>query len=1074
MTHTESPEAAGPTSARLVETYGPAGPCDVEDQYPLTPLQQGLFYHLLRNPGGDEYTAQLGLRFHDTDLDRLRADWETLFRRHPVLRTSFGWDGSGEPVQTVRRDTTPPIADVDLRCLPPAEREEQVADFLTQDRARGFEPGDAPPARLALIRLEDDVVHCVWTHHGLLLDGWSTGLLLGELDGLAAGAAPPSAASFRDFVALTRRSDRTRAAEHWSRVLDGFTTAVPVPFAEPREGTGGGVAEVELTAAESARLRAASRELRVPFAVLAQGAWALALSRLSGLDDVVFGMVVSGRSADLPGIEGTIGLLTNTVPVRAGLPGRRTAGGWLRALAARHADTLEAEHSPLAEVRRHAGVPGGQPLFETVLVVQNFPSTGGGSRRVDCVTANETVHYPLVLFVVPGDRLLIRVAYRADRIGPEQASLVARAVRAAFVGLMDLTRVLENIPVLGSLHESRAARALGPARPVRAETVGEAFAAVVRSVPDAPAVIAADRTVSYRELDRATEAVALRLARLGAGPERRIGVLLERSVESVTATVAVLRTGAAFVPLDPSHPPARIARLLVDGGCTAVVTRCGLPEAVVAVIPSGLPVVRVDEADHPMPDSGVRLPSATPGNLAYVVHTSGSTGQPKGVMVDHRAVLNTLWRLTEEFGLDVGDVVAHKVPVAFTDAVFEVLWPLVSGAAVTVLTDEEVRDPMVLCRVLNERGATYTLLVPRQIQAIAEEARRSGGADPLPRLAWAINSAEALPAGFVEEWDAVCRNARIANIYGMTESAIFATEHRWEGGESAPTGRSLIGRPLGNVVTHVANPVLESCPPAVPGELYIGGPGIARGYLGAPGLTAERFIPDPAGPPGSRLYRTGDRVCTLHDGALDYLGRIDDQMKVRGVRLEPGEVETCLRTHPAVRDAAVALHRGRLAAHLAPIGPDRPSPAELRAWAADRLPGQLVPTAWSWQDRLPLTPHGKLDRRALPAPAPPEPVSAAVAPCGPIEEEIAATWQAVLGSGPVGTREDFFELGGDSLLAISVVGRIRTAFPVEYTVGDLFAGPTVAQAAEVVADQLERIADQLVPLLDAPIADQGR
>lgn len=1062
-----------PTVPQVPQSAGGA----VEDLYPLSPLQHGLLFHLLREPGSPHYLSQRAAVLRGVPVARIRRGWHLLAERHPVLRTGFLWEGLAEPVQVVYRWATLPVDEVDLRTADPADRERRVADLIATDRRRGFRPDDVPLARLTLVRLTDDDLQVVWTHHGLVTDGWGSGLLFTDLHrierALAAGdpLPPPPTTRFRDYVARVRDRDSARDAEYWRGALAGVTAATPLPLADER-GTAGPdhceSYELHLTAPDTSRIRDGARHLGVPFGVLAQAAWALVLSRYAGVPEVVFGLVTSGRTLELPGIESIIGLLTNTLPVRVAVPPGQPVGSWLQHLAREHAARLAFEHTPLAEARRHSGVPGGAPLFETVLLVQNLPplaGAGGGGAGYTVTDAQgfESTHYPITVFLVPGERLTVRVVYRTGVVTGRSAKLLADCVRTALLGLAGGRGQVGSVPVFPPSDRHRRRQVGGPLDPAGPHpTVPELLDAAVAHHPERTAV--SDQTglaLSYRELDRCARLLARTLAGRGAGPERCVGVLLERSVGSVIAMAGTWKAGAVYVPVDPAYPAARIEKLLTACDCHLVVTTPDRDHLVPGRIRDR--VVYFDRllSDEDSPSgtrpSGSSIGSLRPDHLAYVIYTSGSTGSPHGVMVSHRALVNTLRWLGEALPLDPGDVVAHKNPLGFTDSLFEVLWPLFAGAAVSVIDGATARDPHLLHAALRAGGVTHSQLVPRHLDALAGISRQEPG-DALPRLRWVVNTAEPLPASFAARWDEAHQHARIANIYGMTESAIFATSHLLARGAAARTGAVPIGTPIRGVTGSVRNQAMELCPPGVAGELYLGGVGLARGYLGRPGLTAERLVPDPSGPAGSRSYRTGDRVREYPDGTLEYLGRTDFQLKVRGFRVEPAEVEEALRAHPAVRDAVVTGHEGRLAGYLVPRAREQHPTTDVRQHLADTLPPHQVPTFLQWLDALPMTAHDKVDRRQLPEPvAARDPARDPVRPGTAVERTLARIWVEALGVAELGIHDDFFELGGDSLLAIRVVARVRDAFPVDYTVNDLFRASTVAGAAGAVTELLAAV-----------------
>lgn len=1025
----------------------------VDDLYPLTPLQEGLLFHALDKPDSGAYLSQTSVRLRARDPALVGLAWQGLVDRHPVLRTAFLWEGLDAPVQAVYRRATLPLLQRDLRGLSGADRDRCVADYLAADRRMPFPPHRAPLGRLAVFRLADDACQVIWTHHALILDGWSTGMLLDELVSDAPAQSAGGRAAFRDYVDWLGRQPRPERDAHWRALLGDVTGPTPPPFADAAPGApagSGAQCELRLSREETELIDGATKCWRIPLVVFAEAAWGLTLGRLARTDDVVFGLVVSGRSAPVPGIETMVGLLTNTVPVRVRLVPGEPVGAWLRGLLAQHVTTLAHEHSPLTEVARQSAVPPGLPLFVTVLAVQNLP---GAAYAPDDAPAEtfESTHYPIMMMLVPGPRLTLRLLHDPAALDPRQAEVVAASMRAVLTGLaQDASRRVAALPAYAAADLPPAAWSHGPRRADPGQTVPELIAARAAARPAATAIAEPGRAVSYGELISRAGALTRMLTARGVGREDRVGILLGRSADAVLASIAVLSAGAAYVPVDPAYPPSRIEFMIKDSRCELVLTRRELANR----LPSGAAVACLDDipvGGGPAPPP----PAAHPDNLAYVIYTSGSTGSPKGVMVSHRAVLNTLRSLAAELGLRPSDVIAHKVPPGFTDAVFEVLWPLTGGAALTIADDATVRDPAAFLAFLREREVTCTQVVPRQIESLLTVADdlAADQADPLPMLKWLVIGAEALPPAFGTAWDRRFEHGRLANIYGMTESAIFATSRLLPRGTVASLGVVPMGRPIANTRVYVLDHEMALCPVGVTGEVFIAGPGLARGYLDQPALTAERFLPDPLAADGGRLYRTGDLARWRPDGELTFAGRADLQLKVRGTRVEPAEVEAALLQHPVVRDAVVAAFDGRLAAYLVPDG-DKPATAELRGWVADRLPAPLVPALFTWLDAIPMTVHGKVDRAALPPPAAEEPATAGAEPSGATEQLVAAIIAKVLGRARVGAQDDFFDIGGDSLLAVRVVGQLRDVLPVPYTVGRFLARPTVAACAAALDEML--------------------
>ncbi len=775
-----------------------------------------------------------------------------------------------------------------------------------------------------------------------------------------------------------------------------------------------------------------------------QGAWALLLSRCSGEDDVAFGATVSGRPAELEGAEEMVGLFINTLPVRARARPEDEVLSWLRALQARQAQAREHEHAPLARVQRWSDVPAGEPLFDTLLVFENYPfenALAGRKEqglRVVAREAREQSGYALTLSAAPGRELVVRAEFDAARFAAEDVERVLGHLETLLAGIA--TGPARRLGELGLLGPSDRERVLtewnATARAYPDGPVHALFEAQARRTPDAVAVSRGDERLTYAELDRRAGRLAGSLRRRGVGPESTVAVLLEPSPELLVALLGTWKAGGAFVPLDLSHPAERLRHVLDAVGARVLVAGEPLPDGLEG---SGAVVLRPGCAEG---EPAEAPPSVVPESAAYVVFTSGSTGAPRGVLVSHRALGNTFRTALETFRPGAGEVAPSLASPAFDIWLFEVLVPLLSGGAVRLLPRDTVLDPAALLGELERADAFHA--VPGLMRHVVREA---AGSRTFGRVSRVYVGGEAVPAELLAEMRDVFPSASIHVLYGPTETAVICAAHRADGAASGMA--HPVGRPLGNVALYVCDTAGQPLPAGLPGELYVGGAGVSRGYLGRPEFTAERFLPDPfSGVSGARLYRTGDRARRLPTGELEFLGRTDQQVKVRGFRIEPGEIEAHLAAHPGVRVAAVvpcedARGERRLVAYVVPEEDPVPESA-LREFLAARLPDYMVPSAVVALDALPLTPNGKLDRRALPAPEAPRPEGGYVAPRTPAEAVLAGIWEEVLGVERVGVHDDFFELGGHSLLATRVVSRARRLLGAEVPVRALFEVPTVA------------------------------
>ncbi|BCB91513.1 hypothetical protein Psuf_088260 [Phytohabitans suffuscus] len=1006
---------------------------------PLSPLQAGLLFHsTLDTEGPDVYTVQSYFALAGpVDAAALRAAGQALLDRHANLRAGFRYLRSGRGVAVVPPRATLPWTELDLSGVDGPERDEAWSRCLAGQRGR-FDPAEPPLLRLALVRFGPEEHRLVLTHQHLLLDGWSGGPLVRELMTLYSGGTLPPAVPYREYLAWLARRDRGEAETAWTGALAGLaepTRIVPadpdrVP-ATPRRHT------AELPAALTADIAAAARRRGMTVSTLVQAAWGILLGRLTGRDDVVFGATVSGRPADLPGVESMIGLFINTVPVRVRCAPADPVGTVLERLWEAQSGLVEAQHLGLADIQRLAGLG---ELFDTLVVFENFPDGAAevaglaGDVRVVGGGGEDATHYPLTWAVdpglpssdprsaasaagsAPGARLRLVAEYRGDLFDePAVARLTAQfaTVLAALAG--DPALPVGRIDLLDAAERERVLTAgRGATRTAAPATVPELFAAQVAAGPDRTAVVSGGTRWTFAELDARSDAIAARLAAHGAGPERVVALALPRTADMVAAILGTHKAGAAYLPVDPDYPADRVAFMLADAAPVCVV-------AAAADFPAGdLPVVTLDALSA----QSAPVDRSRPGQAAYVIYTSGSTGRPKGVVVTHDNLANlfhshreTLYRpavaATGRDRLRVG----HAWSFSFDASWQPQLW-LLDGHELHVLDEQTRRDPELLAAAARELD--FLEVTPSYLARMADLGLVRDGRCPLAVVGV---GGEAVPEPL---WTALrdLPGTEAYNLYGPTEATVDALVAR-----VGETARPVVGRPVRGARAYVLDPALRLLPPGAAGELYLAGAGLARGYLGRPGLTADRFVADPYGPAGARMYRTGDLARWTGDGRLEYLGRADDQVKIRGYRIEPAEIEAVLAGHPAVAEAVVVVRedarRGRHLVAYAATG-STVDVAELRRHAARALPEHMVPAAFVPLRALPLLPNGKLDRAALPAP---EYAAAGTgrAPTTDRERVLCRVFAEVLGVAGAGVDDDFFALGGDSIVSIQLVSRARAA-----------------------------------------------
>ncbi|MFI0817472.1 non-ribosomal peptide synthase/polyketide synthase [Streptomyces sp. NPDC021098] len=1038
----------------------------VEDLYPLTPMQAGMLFHSLVDPASDAYFNQVQLRLTGiTDPGALATAWQRTTDANPILRTHLAWADTPEPLQVVRRRATLRIAHHDWTGRSEAWREAELSRLLADDRAEGIDLGSAPLTRLALIKLSADEVRLVWTFHHVLLDGWSAAQVFDEVcERYAAlttgrGAVVPTRRPFREYLGWLGEQDTAEAERFWRGALAGFTAPTELPrdrpAAEAHRTASSGSHRVTLGAEESARLREVAQRNGLTMNTVVQGAWGLLLSRYSGTDDVAFGTTVSGRPAALPGVEAMVGVFINTIPTRVRVDGRSPLMSWLRELQTAQSESRRFEFVSLAQLQSWSEVPGGVGLFDSIVVFENYPfdseAIAAHGLRIHQERDLEPTNYALSVVVAPEERLSISLDYdpaafdaaTVERLGGCLHGLLAQMAA-------DPERRLEELPLIGAAETRRILDTFsGRVSPAPGAVLPELFAAQAARTPEAVAVRGADGQLTYRELNERANRLARLLIGAGAGPERFVALSLPRTPELVVALLAVLKSGAGYLPVDPAYPAERIAFMIGDIAPDIVLTT----QETASRIPDG-PGHRIllDDAEtgralaaqaaHDVGDAERTAP-LEPGHPAYVIHTSGSTGTPKGVVATHQGVAALAAWAAEEFGAAGLSHVVASTSLNFDVSVFEIICPLLTGGSLEI-----VRDLLALAERPEPWTASLISAVPSALGQVLGKGGVSVTADAV------VLAGEGLAARTVQEVRNAIPGCRVANIYGPTEATVYATA--WTCDPADPGRTPPIGSPVAATRAYALDARLRPVPVGVPGELYLAGPGLARGYFGRPGLTADRFTADPFGPAGSRMYRTGDLVRWDADGQLEYLGRTDDQVKVRGFRIELGEVEAALARHPEVAEAAAAVietdgHK-RLVGYVVPAaGAAAVESAAMRAFLATSLPDHMVPAAVVTLERLPLGTSGKLDRRALPTPDWAAPAAGHVAPRTETEKALAGIWAEVLGVERVGVEDNYFTLGGDSILSIQIVSSARRA-GIELTPRHLFVHQTVADLAAAAQD----------------------
>jgi amino acid adenylation domain-containing protein/non-ribosomal peptide synthase protein (TIGR01720 family) len=971
-----------------------------EDILPLSPLQEGLLFHALYDEQGhDVYAVQAVLDLAGPlDADALRGAADALLKRHANLRVGFLHPKNGRPVQVVAREVELPWSTVDS--------EDQV------ERSPRFDLARPPLLRFVLVRQGENRHRLVFTFHHLLLDGWSMAMLLTEFFDLYQGKTLPPVVPYKEYLGWLARQDAHKAELAWQQALDQVAPTRlgdgTVNVVAPEQA----VFELSETATAELTARLAGRDLTLSTAV--HGAWAVLLSTLTGTDDVVFGTVAANRPPDLDGVERMVGMLVNTLPLRTRLSPGATLAETLSRLQADHLDLTEYQYIGLSQVQRGTG-----QLFDTCVAFENFPFDADALHNITdelTVTGFDVVdatHYPLYLVAhVAQGRLKLVISHRTDLFGVQAVRAMGeRLTRVLGAMTADLDQPLGRVDLLAPAERYQILTAWNVTPHEQPKTFPELFAEQVARTPDAVAVEAADETLTYAQLDARANALAGELHKRGVGRDDVVAQILGRSVESVVASVAVLKAGAAYLPIDPDYPADRIAFMIADARPALVLTKDRAVE--------GANVLRMGTFS----ESTVDVATVHLDDPAYLIYTSGSTGTPKGVVVTHRGIAAFAASEIDRFAVTGDSRVLQFSSPSFDASVLELCMALLSGAAV-VVPGPDILAGEVLADVLATREVSHALIPPAALASVP--------AVDLPHFTSLVVGGEACTQELVDRW---ATDRRMVNAYGPTESTVAATiSDPLTPGEGVP-----IGRPVRDTNVYVLDNALRAVPVGVPGELYIAGAGLARGYHDRAGLTAQRFVANPFAT-GTRMYRTGDVVRWRADGALEYVGRADDQVKIRGFRIEPGEIETVLGRHAQVTQAAVIVHQNRLVAYVAGTA----DAATLKPYLADLLPDYMVPALFVVMDELPLTAHGKLDRKALPQPR--FETTSARGPRDERERVLCEIFADVLGVSSVGIDDGFFELGGDSIITIQLVSRARRA-GLKFSPKDVFTHPTVEALA---------------------------
>ena len=1112
----------------------------IQDIYPLSPMQQGMLFHSLLEPNSGAYIIQTAYEIHGyLDVSAFADAWQQLVDKYTVLRTAFVWDNLEQPLQVVGHKAKISLREHDWQDLPVLEQQEKLAAFLQQDLTTGFNLHQAPLMRLNLIKMRSQGANCsqfyyqfIWTYHHLLLDGWSVPMLIKELLGYYQSLTqkldlpPTTAIPYKNYIAWLQQQDREKARKFWREELKNFYAPTSIGRSNQinrKQNSTYRQKDLQLSVETTYKLEFLAKEHQLTLNTLIQAAWAILLHRYSDDNDLVFGATSSGRPPSLAHSQTMIGLMINTLPVRVEIDPQQFLIDWLKQLQTKQIARQEYEYTSLIDLHRVSDVPQDTPLFESIVVVENYPVESSLKQSLDVldlrnIQFSEQTNYPLTLYAAVNQRISLKLLYNAQLYEEKAIALYLEHLKTLLeaiasnpkqkVGELNILSALEREQLLTKINST-----FKEYPHCCFHQLFEARVAEVQRVQGVQgskgAVIADDGTLTYAQLNERANQLA-RFLRQSQGINCRdegqftVGVYLERDCDLIISLLAILKTGAAYIPLDPGYPNERLSYIINHAQISYLITKQNIdpqtfnPNHELTII--NLEAEREIIQQQSTENLDLKI---APQDLAYVIYTSGSTGKPKGVAVQHDSLVNFLYSMREQLAITPQDRLLAITTIAFDIAALEIYLPLITGATI-VLGDREItlnadRLSQKIAEhditIMQATPITWQLLVANNWQGNKQLKILSGGEALAPQLASQL----------------ITKGKQVWNLYGPTETTIWSSVYQLP--QDKDLDRVFLTEAIANTQLYVLDSQLRLVPPGAIGELYIGGAGLARGYFNQSDLTAEKFIPNPfslnisslniehlalnnpSAPPSASLcvceaspkdsavsfraassassappatcglslcpapllYKTGDRVKLNLDGNLEYIGRVDNQVKLRGFRIELGEIEAVLNQHLDINKAIITVAgeglEKRLVAYLLLVDKSNlvaDTSSQLRSFLQDKLPHYMIPSNYVILKELPLTPNGKIDRAALPKidPVSPRFNTAYKQPQSEIERAIAEIWQNVLQVERVGLTDNFFDLGGQSLLMIRVHGQLKDKLGVDISLVDMFRYPTVASLAE--------------------------
>ncbi|MDJ0732652.1 MAG: amino acid adenylation domain-containing protein [Nostocaceae cyanobacterium] len=1055
---------------------------NITNIYPLSPMQEGILFHSLYTPQSGAYFEQFVCTLQgNLDLQAFEQAWLQVVTRHSVLRTAFLWGVSDQSLQIVYRQVPVSLKILDWRSLPPSKQQEQLQTFLEQQRKQNLPLDQAPMMNLTLIQMSDDLYEFVWGHHHLLLDGWSLSLVVKEVFSLYHGYLRGEeqnlplkpAQPYAHYIEWLQNQDIKAAELYWQEKLQGFTAPTPLTFKKPsfnqdQQPTRNNLHEISLTKEAIANLESFARQQQLTVNTLIQGAWALLLSHYSRESDVVFGVTVSGRPPAMVGVESMVGLFINTLPIRVQISETVEVLPWLRSLQTQQVESEEYSYSFLVDIQKWSEIPQGMPLFESLVVFENYPVDTSllgenSGLAISNVGVIEQTNYPLTLLVNTGWEMFLKLSYDPNRFDSATITQIGEHFQTILSGIVaNPQQHLLEVPMLTATEREQLLFAWNPTQDSypQEQLLHQLFEEQVSRTPDAVAVVFADQQLTYHELNCRANQLANYLRKLGVSTGSLVGICVERSLETVVGIMGILKAGGAYVPMDPDYPQERLAYLLSDVQASVLLTQqrllSKLPEHQAEVVCLDTEWSVIAEQKETL----LELDNLASQRPAYVIYTSGSTGLPKGCVVTHTNVVRLLKATQQWYEFNCNDVWLLFHSYAFDVSVWELWGALLYGGKIIVVPYWTHRSPAELLKLLESEKVTVLNQTPSVFKQLLQAHEEYSGE---LYLRYVIFAGEALELQSLKPWfnrygD---QKTKMINMYGITEITVHATYRQICEGDLIMNRGSVIGEPIPDLSLYILDERLEPVPIGVPGEIYVGGMGVTCGYFNRPQLTAGRFIPDPFSKiPGSRLYRSGDLARRLGDGELEYLGRLDHQIKIRGFRIELGEIESALIEHPQVKIGAVinqttANGEPCIVAYFVSEQKENLIPI-LRDYLKTILPDYMIPAAFVPIDSLPLTTNGKLNRAALPKLNWEQTQKPYIAPRNEWETTVCSLMASLLGLEKVGINDDFWEIGGNSLLITQLVTHLQRIYQVKLPLAEVFSRRTPSDLAILIQESSEK------------------